>query len=129
MTPERVESIVNAVQNHQVYTLHKWHNPEGADHDLTFDFTNCKATVEETIMGLVSVEKMFRCYKDPSATEDNRVMVDKKVDAFLKEHFLQYRVYCSYTREIPDNDAYMYYTFLKEDDQYDDLTILGIRRK
>jgi serine phosphatase RsbU (regulator of sigma subunit) len=129
MGAERVQAIINAVMNKQVYTLHKWHNPEGEGKELTFDFTGCEGKVEEVIMAMVSVEKMFRCYKNPQAAEDNRVMVDKKVDAFLKEHFLQYRTYCSYTREIPSNDAYMYYTQVNEDDQYDDLTILGIKRK
>jgi hypothetical protein len=80
-------------------------------------------------MALVSVEKMFRCYKDPRAGEDSRVLVDKKLDQFLRNHFLQYRAYCSWTRENPGNDAYMYYTHINEDEQYDDLTILGIRRK
>jgi serine phosphatase RsbU (regulator of sigma subunit) len=124
----RVEAIINAVMNREVYTLHKWHNPEGNE-DLSFDFTTCQGRVEEAIMALVSVEKIFRCYKNPRAGEDSRVLVDKKLDAFLKAHFLQYRRYCSRTRENPGNDAYMYYTHLSEDEQYDDLTILGIRRK
>jgi len=55
--------------------------------------------------------------------------VDKKVDDFLKRHFVQYRRYCAHTREHPENPAYMYYTHIKEDEQYDDLTILGIKRK
>jgi hypothetical protein len=128
MGPDRVEAIINAVMNRQVYTLHKWHNPEeGAD--LSFDFTMCQGKVEDVIMALISVEKMFRCYKDPKAGEENRVLVDRKVDEFLKTHFLQYRTYCSWIREIPGNDAYMYYTHVNEDEQYDDLTILGIKRK
>ncbi|MDR2177942.1 MAG: SpoIIE family protein phosphatase [Treponema sp.] len=126
--PSRVEEIINAVMNRENYTLHKWHNPEG-DSDLDFDFTMCRGTVEEVIMALVSVEKMFRCYKNPKAGEDSRVLVDKKLDSFLKTHFVQYRVYCSRTRENAGNDAYMYYTHLNEDEQYDDLTILGIKRK
>jgi serine phosphatase RsbU (regulator of sigma subunit) len=129
MGPDRVSAIVNAVMNKQLYTLHKWHNPEGDGKDLSFDFTTCGGKVEEVIMSMVSVEKMFRCYRDPRFTDESRVLVDKKIDAYLKEHFLQYRTYCSYTREAPGNDAYMYYTRLKEDDQYDDLTILGIKRK
>jgi hypothetical protein len=72
---------------------------------------------------------MFRCYKSPEAGEDSRFLVDKKVDEFLKNHFLQYRKYCSHTREYPENELYMYYTHVKEDEQYDDLTILGIKRK
>jgi hypothetical protein len=128
MGARRVEEIINAVMNREVYTLHKWHNPEG-NADLSFDFTGCQGQVEEAIMALVSVEKIFRCYKNPRAGEDNRVLVDKKLDAFLKTHFLQYRYYCSRTRENPGNNSYMYYTHLNEDEQYDDLTILGIRRK
>jgi hypothetical protein len=129
MGPDRVQEIINAVMNREVYTLHKWHNPEGEDNDLKFDFSDCSGRVEEVIMALVSVEKMFRCYKDPKADDDSKVLVDKKADEFLKTHFLQYRDYCSYTREYPGNEAYMYYTRIKEDDQYDDLTILGIKRK
>jgi hypothetical protein len=124
----RVKEIINAVMNRKMYTLHKWHNPEG-DAELVFDFTMCRGTVEEVIMALVSVEKMFRCYKNPRAGEDSRVLVDKKLDSFLKNHFVQYRSYCSRTRENTGNDAYMYYTHVNEDEQYDDLTILGIKRK
>ncbi|MDR2135290.1 MAG: SpoIIE family protein phosphatase [Treponema sp.] len=126
--PGRVEEIINAVMNRKTYTLRKWHNPEG-DSGLVFDFTACRGSVEEVIMALVSVEKMFRCYKKPRAGEDSRVLVDKKLDSFLKNHLVQYRAYCSRTRENTGNDAYMYYTHLNEDEQYDDLTILGIKRK
>jgi hypothetical protein len=129
MGPERVQDIINAVMNKRTYTLHKWHNPEGEEHDLTFDFSDCEGKVEEVIMAMVSVEKMFRCYMNPKATDENRIMVDKKIDDFLKKHFLQYRNYCSFTKEYPGSDAYLYYTHVQEDDQYDDLTILGIKRK
>jgi serine phosphatase RsbU (regulator of sigma subunit) len=125
----RVEDIINAVMNRRTYTLHKWHNPEGPAAALSFDFSACRGTVEEAVMALVAVEKMFRCYKSPRMGADNQVLVDKKLDTFLKTHFLQYRTYCSRTRENPGSEAYMYYTGLDEDEQYDDLTILGIRRK
>jgi hypothetical protein len=128
MGADRVEAIINAVMNKQLYTLYKYHNPEG-DIELQFDFRSCAGTVEETIMAMVSVEKMFRLYRDPHAGADSRVLVDKKIDRFLKEHFRQYRVYCSQTREAPGSEAYMYYTHVKEDEQYDDLTIIGIHRK
>jgi len=128
LSPERVEAIINAVMARQIYTLHKYHNPEVSG-DLQFDFTDCEGRVEDVIMAMVSVEKMFRCYKPADAGEDSRVLVDKKVDEFLKNHFLQYRRYCANTREYPENPAYMYYTHIREDEQYDDLTILGIKRK
>jgi hypothetical protein len=128
MGPQRVENIINAVMNKQLYTLHKWHNPEG-ERDMIFDFSTCAGRVEEVIMALVSVEKMFRCYKDPRADEDNQILVDRKIDNFLKKHFLQYRIYCSHVKEIPEKKTFMYYTHVKEDEQYDDLTLLGIKRK
>jgi hypothetical protein len=80
-------------------------------------------------MSMVSVEKMFRVYRDPDAGEDSRVLVDKKIDLFLKEHFRQYRTYCAQTREAPGSEGYKYYTHVKEDEQYDDLTLIGIHRK
>jgi hypothetical protein len=128
MGADRVEAVINAVMNRQVYTLKKYHNPEG-DKELQFDFARCIGTIEEAIMALVSVEKIFRIYKSPSAGEETRVLVDKKVDEFLKEHFLQYRNYCHDTREYPENKMYMYYTHINEDAQYDDLTIVGVKRK
>jgi serine phosphatase RsbU (regulator of sigma subunit) len=128
MGADRVEAIVNAVMNRQVYSLYKHHNPEG-EIELHFDFRSCSGTAEEAIMAMVSVEKMFRLYRDPQAGEDSRVLVDKTIDRFLKEHFREYRVYCSQTREAPGSEGYRYYTHVKEDEQYDDLTILGIHRK
>ena len=127
--PDRVTDIINAVMNKEIYTLYKYHNPEGESHDLKFDFTGCEGKVEEVIMAMVSVEKIFRIYKEPNTGEDSRVLIDKKLDDFLRIHFRQYRDYCFNTRENPGNDAYMYYTHIKEDEQYDDLTILGINRK
>ena len=131
---DRVKGIVKAVMNKQVYSLHKWHNGEWENAglpsvDLQFDFSSCQGTVEEVIMALISVEKMFRCYYNPRATEEDKVQVYKIVDEFLKKHFLQYRNYCSFTREDPENSESLYYTHVMEDEQYDDLTILGIKRK
>ena len=126
---DRIKKIINAVMNKQMYTLRKFHNPEGDNKGLQFDFRSCKGTPEEVIMALISIEQMFRCYKDPNAAEENQVLIDKIVDSFLKEYFLQYRYYCCISQESLGNNEYLYYTHLMEDEQYDDLTILGIKRK
>ena len=126
---ERVIEIINSVMNREVYSLQKWHNPEGEDKVLKFDFESTGGSVEELIMALVSVEKMFRCYKKTSFSEDDRVLVDKAIDAFLIKHFIQYRDYCYYKQENSSDLANMYYTHVKEDEQDDDITIMGIMRK
>ncbi|MDR0386907.1 MAG: SpoIIE family protein phosphatase [Treponema sp.] len=128
MGADRVEAVINAVMNRRIYILRKYHDPEG-DRELRFDFTGCEGTTEEAIMALVSVEKIFRMYKPPSAGQETRILVDKKVDKFLKAHFFQYQDYCHNIRECPENNMYMYYTHVNEDAQYDDLTIVGIKRK
>lgn len=125
---DRVHAIIDSVMNRQVYKLEKWHNPI-ANEVFDFDFSVCNGTVEEAIMALVSVEKIFRMYKDGKATEFDRVQVDRKVDSFLKKTFLQYSDYCGFRKDHAEFKEYMYYTNIKEDAQYDDLTILGIERK
>jgi len=124
----RIYDIVNAVMKRGHYRLHKWHSSEG-EHDLYFDFSGCGGGVNELIMALVAVEKIFRCYYDPGADSGQWAPVDKKIDAFLAGHFLQYDHYCAQTCAYPGNDLYIYYTHLREDEQTDDLTILGIKRK
>jgi serine phosphatase RsbU (regulator of sigma subunit) len=125
---KRVEGIINAVMNRKSYSLYKYHNGEG-EQTLHFDFSSCEGTMEEAVTALVAVEKIFRLYKDPAAGENDRVLADRKVDEFLKAHFLQYRAYCTQSKAPRENNAYLYYTHVMEDPQYDDLTIVGIRRK
>jgi hypothetical protein len=123
----RQNDIMNAAMNQGVYKLYKYHNPEG-EQTLDFDYSTCRGTTEDLIMAMVSAEKMFRIYKNPHLGDEARVLVDKKVDAFLKKHFIQYGNYCS--RAAPaESPGYMYYLGVQEDEQYDDLTILGIKRK
>jgi serine phosphatase RsbU (regulator of sigma subunit) len=128
MERRRVHGIVNAVMSRGKYNLRKWHNP-GEDEDLCFDFSACNSGPEDIIIALIAVEKIFRCYRESGAGENDRVLVDRKVDVFLKAHFLQYPAYCANTCEYTGNSSYMYYTHLMEDEQYDDLAILGVKRK
>jgi len=126
--PERVSEIIEAVFARRKYTLYKWHNPE--ENELfEFDFTTCAGTIEDAIIALVSVEKIFRMYRDSKADEFSRVQTDRKIDLFLNKHFRQYNLYCSNRKDHPTYKEYLYYTNIREDAQYDDLTILGIRKK
>ncbi|MDR3161542.1 MAG: SpoIIE family protein phosphatase, partial [Spirochaetaceae bacterium] len=123
----RVIDIINAVMNRRRYTLRRG-GPPGGEGSLQFDFTRCEGAAEEAVMALIAIEKIFRSYPI-SGGEASRVPVDKKIDRFLRSHFLRYRDYCFPPQEIPGNDECFYYTRLKEDDQYDDITILAVKRK
>lgn len=128
---ERVAAIVEAVISRGRFRLEKTGNPV-PDEVLSFDYSACEGSLEEVILALVSAEKLFRLYPDPKATEKNQVLVDAKIDAFLEKHFEQYRIYLKdKRRDNPDADhpEYVVYAGIAEDDQYDDLTLMAIKRK
>jgi hypothetical protein len=125
---DRVEAIINAVMNRKEYDLYKYHNPHGDIH-YHFDFTACSGRVEDLILALVSIEKVFRIWRVSGTSGTARVIVDKKIDAFLKKHFVEYSTHIWNVEESGENPCYLYYLGISEDEQYDDLTILGIKRK
>ena len=124
----RVCEIIESIFARRPFSLKKWHNPI-ENEQFDFDFTNLDGTIEEAVIGLVSVEKIFRMYQDPNATERDMVQVDKKIDLFLNKYFRQYQTYCGNRVPNTNYNEYLYYTNVREDQQYDDLTILGIKKK
>ena len=127
---ERIMAILEAVASRGSYRLEKHHDP-AAGELLSFDFRSCGDSLHEKILALVSIEKVFRLYRDPSATSKDTVLVDQQVDAFLEKHFDQYRLFCLDKTPYADaeNPGYLLYRGVREDSQYDDLTLLAIRRK
>lgn len=124
----RIDEIANALLNGETYELIKHHNPF-SDRHLTFNFSQCENTLEDTVIGLLSVEKIFRMFPDPGAGAKDRIKIDIKIDNFLKKHFDQYNEYFRYPIENKETPEYIYYSHLKETAQYDDLTILAVRKK
>lgn len=127
MNPDRIQDIIESVYAKKIYRLKKFHNPI-PDEELIFDFSTCEGTVEDSIMALAAVEKVFRMYKDSACTAGDTVRVDRKIDDFLKKHFNRYDFYCS-NQEDSGEANYIYYTFLKEDEQLDDLTLLAMKKQ
>lgn len=125
---DRVEAIIEAVFAQKTFSLKKWQN-DVLYEQIDFDFSFCNGTIEDAVMALISVEKAFRMYKDNTAQSFDCVQVDKKIDNFLSKYFLQYDMYCREKEPHPIYDEYFYYKQMKEDIQYDDLTILGIARR
>ncbi|MFW5727052.1 MAG: SpoIIE family protein phosphatase [Spirochaetia bacterium] len=125
----RVYGVVNSLMAGKSYKLFKYHNPI-EDEELVFDFSSCEGTIEEVVIAMVAVEKVFRMYPDPSAGAQDVVVVDTKIAEFLKKHFLQYQNYFHHPiEEKTDQPEYVRFSHIKEDEQYDDLTVLGIKKK
>jgi HAMP domain-containing protein len=124
----RIEAIVAATFSRSHYTLVRSHVMDEDEH-LEFDFSSCAGTVKDAVLALVAVEKVFRMIPHNDGDTSGRIVVEAKVDAFLKEHFLGYGTYFSQRAENQPNASAITFAGLKEDEQYDDLTILVLRRK
>lgn len=126
---DRVKQIIESVINKKKFILTKQDNPL-KEEVLEFDFTNCNASLEESIIALASVEKVFRMYKPSSATVNDTIKVDKKIDEFLKKYFNLYKKYCQKApSEIETEESnYVYYSYIFEDEQKDDLTLFALKR-
>jgi hypothetical protein len=97
---------------------------------LQFDFSGGGASVEEAVLALIAVDKVFRLVPDPAAGPGDRVQVDTRVADFLKKHFRQYERYFSHPVTVDEQrKGTLLFSHLREDDQYDDLTILAIHKK
>jgi serine phosphatase RsbU (regulator of sigma subunit) len=124
----RIEGVVDAVFSRGRYTLMRSHSPDPAE-ELAFDFSSCRGTVQDAVLALVAVEKVYRLVPDPRAGEESRVVVDGKVNAFLQKYFLQYPRYFSHAMDGQGQTGSVTFSHIQEDEQYDDLTILVLRRK
>ena len=124
---DRIYDVIFEVMRAGSYRLVRQHDPF-LEEELVFDFSSCQGTVQEAVLAMASVDKMFRIYTDPKATPQDRIRVDRNIDEFMRDHFLQYSKY--FRSPTPDEQfpEYLYFPNLKEDDQYDDLTVLGVRK-
>ncbi len=146
LEPHRVQDVIEAVLNKKKYSLVRYHSPV-QDEKLEFDFTKCDGTIEDVIIALTAVEKVFRMYKKSGSqgkvekTEmaldgktktitqisGDGIKIDRKIDEFLQKYFNLYDYYCVNKTDVGEAN-YVYYTGVSEDVQADDLTLLAIKK-
>lgn len=122
----RIQEMLNTFYRKGIYRLEKYHNPLPEER-LEFDFSSCEGTVGEAVLALVAMEKIFRLNPDPKAGDNDVITIDLKIHEFLEKHFVQFELYFK-DREQGRTESVVTYHSLKEDEQYDDLTILGIEK-
>jgi len=121
----RVREVIEAAMNRTHYTLTRRCDLT-ISKPLHFNFTTLKGIGEDAIMALASVEKVFRLVPDSSDSSRESVKVDRKIDAFLQKHFMEYKEY--YSHKVDEDVGYIYFSHLKEDKQDDDLTLWAYER-
>lgn len=125
---KRVTEIVEAAMHRERYVLERRLDLV-IDEPLVFDFSRLSGTIEEMVLAMMAVEKVYRLVPDPNATERDRVRVDRKIAEFLERHFEGYHRFFRNPVENENFPEYVWFSHLKEDEQDDDLTVLAVRRK
>ncbi len=129
---ERIHRIVSAVEAGGSYRLEKLMDPE-ADADLVFDYSGCENTARDAVLAVVAAERVFRLVPDPAAGPDSRIEIDRVVVDFLRQHFVPFDRYFSHPVVPPTEDdgtsQYVAFSHLREDEQFDDITMLVVRRR
>jgi hypothetical protein len=127
---QRIKELVQTIKSRGKYTLRKLDDPLGDNMSYEFDFSSFTGSPEELVMGLAAVEKVFRMMPDPRASDEDSIIVDAKIDAILERCFKQYKQFCGIKRPHPDPNRkeYLYYGRMREDEQFDDLTMMIIQR-
>lgn len=127
----RVRNIIEAVFARGTFTLTKEGEADDSE-TLVFDFSTCQGSADEAITALAAVEKVFRMYKPFTSSESDVVKADSQTNMFLLEHFNLYKTYCSIDTSVSPREigkGFVYYNFIKEDEQADDLTLFAIKRR
>ena len=141
---ERVIQVIEAVTMKKKFVLTKLDNPNQTE-VLEFDFSTCTGTIDETIIALAAVERVFRMVKAPTVRADDEIEIEKFLDDFLKEHFTLYNRYCTPVQGAGSADSEQSmadlekqraledpnmtrYAWVTEDKQADDITLIAIKR-
>jgi hypothetical protein len=126
MSVGRILAILDAFFNKTAYRLERHHlaQPE----ELTFDFSSCSDSLEEAVLALVTVERVYRTYRDPQTSPKNYIEVETKVDAYLHKHFKQYEALFGPQAAPVAGQEKIRIPNIREDSQEDDLTVVLLRR-
>lgn len=141
---ERIKEIIESVMSHKKFELIKKDNPSVSER-LTFDFTKCSGSIDESILALASIERVFRMRKTEDIKVSDEIEIDTILDEFLAKYFSLYSKYCipasittanqnmsaeEIQRQKQLEDPNMSkYAYILEDKQADDITLIAIRRK
>ena len=126
--PKRITDVLEAAVHRDTYILERRVDTV-IQEPLEFDFSSFSGSVEDMVIAMLSVEKVFRLFPDASATARDRIQVDRKIDNFLQKHFKGYYNFFRHREEDEHFPEYVWFSHLKEDPQEDDLTIISVRRK
>lgn len=125
---ERLFGVIDACLNRSTYVLTKFYNPNPGE-EFTFDFRSGTGSLREAVLAVMGLDKMFRIYRDSTTDENARIKVDRNIVEILRKHYVQFGDYFSHPVDDDGKSLQITFSHLREDDQFDDLTMLMVRKK
>lgn len=133
---ERIHGIVTSAVNNKRYEMQRKH--ELYTGKMHFNYQDLPVNALSLVKAIVAAEHLFRLYpltvvnadvskhaQDTNAT----VAIDKEIAAFLSATFVDFQAFFGDEVPQPEDEQYRRYRGLYEEDQYDDLTIVVVRKK
>jgi len=117
---QRIKAMLGSVMTKSNYDLDIRSAPFGSG-TAAFNFSECGGSLEETVTSLFAAERIFRFRKGGSSFAAGAVSIDDSVVSFLRKYLTKFDMY------FDDNGRTL--PGIHEDDQYDDIAILALRKK
>ena len=130
---ERIHDIAVCAMTQSVYAFNRMKEIVSAP--LKFDFNNIPISAMSVVKGIVAAEHIFRLYPIAhadgytSTEKDKSVYLDKEVIAFIADTFSQFPLFFGHEITQKSESSHQRYSNLLEEDQYDDITIVALRKK
>lgn len=131
---ERIHDIVTAVMNNNSYQLQRKHDLY--DGEMRFDYHSLPISAISLVKAIIAAEHVFRlCPLNDGGTvhhaQDERttVHIDKEIVAFLSATFINFEAFFNDEAPHTEEEQYRQYRGLYEEGQYDDLTLVVVRKK
>ncbi len=121
-------SIFNGIKNKSKVTIKRENVPRQYE-KLEFDFSQSKTTAVETCNILLAVEKILRLYPAIQKGYSKSILINKKTDHDLKKYFTQYKKYFKSGFEYPENDKFLVFNHIYEQEPLGSSFLLGIKQK
>lgn len=123
-----ISKTLTAIKKRSKVILDRENVPEQYQH-LEFDFSKCKSTAAETCNIFLAIEQILRLYPATRKGYSKSVLLSKKTNLDLKKYFVQYDQYFSSGLDFPENEKFLVFNNLYEQEPVGSSFLFALRQK
>ncbi len=123
---ERILDIIEAVRHKRNYVLEKKYNNDVLSYHFNFD--SIEPTLENIVCAILANERLFRFYPQTIVSREDKIQIDQYLVEFMEKTFVEYHsFFTDKVNQIIDGQ-YVQFKNIREVPQYDDLSVLAVKR-